>query len=198
MWAGQKKKFEEYAFILDFLPRGYPRESRPQFVGRPVAQAVGEDFFMLLELIPRPNVTLMPGERVFIGKGFREKIDRISRRLSYEDLTTFARDELPHIVEKIVKEHENRFVEFLNNASPLTTKMHSLELLPRIGKKTMWLIIKEREKSPFRSYEDFEKRTGITNIVGILVERILTELKGSERYYLFTVPPVLREKTAGP
>ncbi len=136
---------------------------------------------------------MTPGERVFIGRGFREKIDRIVRRLNYDDLTTFAKDELPKIVEKIVKERENRFVEFLNNAPPLTTKMHSLELLPRIGKKTMWLIIKEREREPFKSYEDFEKRTGISNIVGILTERILTELKGNERYYLFTVPPTTRE-----
>ncbi|MEM4647398.1 MAG: DUF655 domain-containing protein, partial [Candidatus Nezhaarchaeales archaeon] len=68
-----RKKFEEYAYILDFLPRGYPRESRPQFMGKPIAQAIGEDFFMLLELVPKPNVNLTIGERVFIGKGFREK-----------------------------------------------------------------------------------------------------------------------------
>ncbi|MEM4576770.1 MAG: DUF655 domain-containing protein [Candidatus Nezhaarchaeales archaeon] len=193
-----KKKFEEYAYVLDFLPRGYLRESRPQFMGKPIVQAVGEDFFMLLELVPKPNVLLSPGEKVFIGKGFREKIDRITRRLSYDDLTALAKDELPRIVEKIVREHEVRFVDFLNNASPLTTKMHSLELLPRIGKKTMWLIIKEREKAPFTSYEDFEKRTGISNIVEILTERILTELKGNEKYYLFTVAPVSKEKTTEP
>jgi len=188
-----KRKFEEYAYILDFLPRGYLRETRPQFMRKPIAQAIGEDFFMLLELIPKPHASLSPGERVFIGKGFREKIDRIVRRLNYEDLTAFAKDELPKIVEKIVREHENRFIDFLNNAPPLTTKMHSLELLPRVGKKTMWLIIKEREKEPFKSYEDFEKRTGIGNIIGILTERVLTELKGNERYYLFTVPPASKE-----
>lgn len=193
MLVKSRRKFEEYAYILDFLPRGYLRETRPQFMRKPIAQAIGEDFFMLLELVPKPYASLSPGEKVFIGKGFREKIDRIVRRLNYEDLTAFAKDELPKIVEKIVKEHENRFVDFLNNAPPLTTKMHSLELLPRIGKKTMWLIIKEREKEPFKSYEDFEKRTGISNIIGILTERILTELKGNERYYLFTVPPVSKE-----
>jgi len=191
--VGSKRRFEEYAYILDFLPHGYLTETRPQFMRKPIAQAIGEDFFMLLELMPKPYVSLIPGERVFIGKGFREKIDRIVRRLNYDDLTTFAKDELPKIVERIVKERENKFIEFLNNAPPLTTKMHSLELLPRIGKKTMWLIIKEREREPFKSYEDFEKRTGISNIVGILTERILTELKGNERYYLFTVPPTTRE-----
>jgi putative nucleotide binding protein len=198
LWARDKKKFEEYAYILDFLPRGYLRESRPHFMGKPIAQAVGEDFFMLLELVPKPNVPLSPGERVFIGKGFREKIDRITRRLSFEELTAFAKDELPRIVEKIVREREGKFVQFLNSAPPLTTKMHSLELLPRIGKKTMWAIIKEREKAPFVSYEDFEKRTGVNNIVGIIIERILTELKGNERYYLFTVPPIPKEKAVGP
>lgn len=199
MWSSKdKKKFEEYAYILDSLPRGYSRESRPQFMGKPIAQAIGEDFFMLLELVPKPNVHLTVGERVFIGKGFREKIDRITRRLSYDDLTAFAKDELLRIVEGVVRDHENRFVSFLNSAPPLTTKMHSLELLPRIGKKTMWLIIREREKAPFTSYEDFEKRTGVSNIVGIITERILTELKGGERYYLFTVAPVSRERSIGP
>lgn len=187
------RKFEEYAYILDFLPQGYLRETRPQFLRKPIAQAVGEDFFMLLELIPRPQVPLLPGERVFIGKGYREKIDRITRRLTYEDLTAFAKDELPKIIGKIVRGRENKFVEFLNNAPPLTTKMHSLELLPRIGKKTMWLIIKEREKEKFKSYEDFEKRTGISNIVEIITERVIMELRGNERYYLFTVPPVSKE-----
>jgi putative nucleotide binding protein len=196
--AKDKKKFEEYTYILDFLPRGYLREDRPQFMGKPIAQAIGEDFFMLLELVPKSNVSLSPGERIFIGKGFREKIERITRRLSYDELTAFAKDELPRTVERIVREHENRFVQFLNNAPPLTTKMHSLELLPRIGKKTMWVIIKEREKAPFTSYEDFEKRTGVNNIVSIMMERILAELKGNERYYLFTVPPVFKEKTTGP
>jgi len=192
-----RRKFEEYAYILDFLPRGYPRETRPQFMSKPIAQAIGEDFFMLLELIPKLNVNLAIGERVFIGKGFREKIDRITRLLGYEDLTSFAKDELTRIVEKIVKDHENRFVSFLNNAPPLTTKMHSLELLPRIGKKTMWIIIKERERTPFTSYEDFEKRTGVSNIVKIITERILTELKGGERYYLFAVAPVSKERSIG-
>ncbi|MDI9619918.1 MAG: DUF655 domain-containing protein [Candidatus Nezhaarchaeota archaeon] len=187
------RKFEEYAYILDFLPHGYLRETRPQFMRKPIAQAVGEDFFMLLELTPKPGVSLSAGERVFIGKGLRDKIDRIVRRLSYEDLTSFARDELSRVVEKIVREHENRFIEFFNVAPPLTTKMHSLELMPRIGKKTMWLIIKERERSPFKGYEDFERRTGVSNVVGILCERILTELKGNERYYLFTVAPVGKE-----
>ncbi|RLF13176.1 MAG: DUF655 domain-containing protein [Thermoprotei archaeon] len=190
---GGKRKFEEYAYILDFLPRGYLRETRPYFMRKPIAQAIGEDFFMLLELTPKPSVTLTPGERVFIGKGFREKIDRIVRRLVYEDLTAFAKDELPKIIEKIVRERENRFIDIINKAPPLTTKMHSLELLPRIGKKTMWLIIKEREKEPFKSYQDFEQRTGVSNIVGILVERVLMELRGSEKYYLFTVPPAPKE-----
>jgi putative nucleotide binding protein len=35
----------------------------------------------------------------------------------------------------MVKEQEERFVEFFNKAEPITTKLHQLELLPGIGKR---------------------------------------------------------------
>jgi len=182
------KKFEEYAYILDYLPRGHPFDRRPIHLRKPVALAVGEDFFTLLELVPKEGVVLTPGERVFIGKGVRDKVDHISRRVSYDELTATAKDELVRIVNKLVNENEKRFVEIFNNAPPLTTRMHSLELIKGIGKKKLWELLEERKKKPFESFKDLEERVGLRNVAEAVKERILEELKGGQRYYLFVRP----------
>jgi len=131
------KKFEEYAYVLDHLPRGYPDDTRPIFKKEPLVQAVGDTYFTLLELVPRKGVRFSPQEAIFIGRDRREKIDHVKRRITFDVLSATARSELPFIVEKLVEKSEQRFVDFFNNARPLTTRMHSLELLPGIGKKLM-------------------------------------------------------------
>ena len=49
---------EEYAIILDFVPYGYPLDTRAR--NFPVAQAIGKKYLILLELIPKKGVTLHP------------------------------------------------------------------------------------------------------------------------------------------
>jgi len=183
------RRFEEYAYVLDYLPQGHPLDRRPLHLRKPIVQAVGEDFFTLLELVPREGVVLSPGDRVFIGRGVRDKIDHISRRISYDELTASAKDELVKVVERIVRENERRFVEVFNSAPALTTRMHSLELLRGVGKKKLWEILEERKKRPFESYKDIEERTGLRNVAEAIKERILEELKGGQRYYLFVRQP---------
>lgn len=190
------KKFEEYAYVLDYLPQGRPFDGRPAHQRRPIALAVGEDFFTLLELTPKEGAVLSPSERVFIGKGFRDKVDHVNRRISYDELTIAAKDELERVIEKIVNENEKRFVEIFNVAPPLTTRMHSLELIRGIGKKKLWEILEERKKRPFESFKDIEERVGLRNIAKAIKERILEEIKGNERYYLFVRPaPKTAEKS---
>lgn len=192
------RKFEEYAYILDYLPQGRPFNGRPAHQRRPIALAVGEDFFTLLELTPKEGVVLAPSERVFIGKGFRDKIDHVNRRVSYDELTITAKDELEKIIDKLVTENEKRFVEVFNTAPPLTTRMHSLELIRGIGKKKLWEILEERKKRPFESFKDVEERVGLRNVAKAIKERILEEIKGKERYYLFVRPaPKIAERTPG-
>ena len=62
-------KKEEYAVILEYLPNGYPLEKKMM----PVAQAIGTINLALLELVPRKDVSLAIGEKVYIGEGKREK-----------------------------------------------------------------------------------------------------------------------------
>ncbi|OYT62513.1 MAG: hypothetical protein B6U69_01570 [Thermofilum sp. ex4484_15] len=177
--------YEEYAYILDYLPYGFYAPGRPRSRG-PVAQAVGEIYFTLLELIPYEGVELNVRERVYVGKGISDKIMRVSRRLRYEELTARARAELPSVIEEIVSKREREFVEFFNKAQPLTPRMHSLELLRGVGKKTLWRILEERKRNPFNSFKDIEERAKISNVRKLIVERILNEIIDSrEKYHLF-------------
>jgi len=190
------KKFEEYAYVLDHLPRGYPDDTRPIFKKEPLVQAVGDTYFTLLELVPRKGVRFSPQEAIFIGRDRREKIDHVKRRITFDVLSATARSELPFIVEKLVEKSEQRFVDFFNNARPLTTRMHSLELLPGIGKKLMWDLLEERRKAPFTSFQDIAERTGIRAPNELIVKRIMVELSGEDKYNLFTRKPAV-EKEAG-
>jgi putative nucleotide binding protein len=174
---------EEYVIVLDYLSQGYAASFKKQ----PVAQAVGEEFFSLLELIPRQP--LMLRERVYIGPDKREKIQSIRGRMSYENLTMGAKNELPGVISEIVKKNEKKYVEFFNKTGPITMRQHSLELLPNIGKKHMWDIINEREKKPFESFEDISSRVKLMpDPVRVISERILEELKGKAKFNLFVRP----------
>ncbi|HIQ49656.1 MAG TPA: DUF655 domain-containing protein [Nanoarchaeota archaeon] len=173
---------DEYAIVLDFLPRGYGY-GKPE----PIAQVIGTSFFTLLEVVPREGVVLKPGDKVYIGPGKREEIDHIKRRINYEKLTAFAKSELEEIIKRIVEENEERFVEFFNKAQPLTVRLHQLELLPGIGKKHMWEILEERKKQPFKSFEDIKARVKLLpDPKELITKRILMEIKGEdEKYRIF-------------
>ena len=177
-------EYEEYAYVLDYLPEGYLDLNSGRRTGKPVAQVLGEKAFTLLEVTPK--VDLMLYERVFVGKGNRDKILLINKKISYNDLTDTAKAELPYVVEEIIKNNEERFVQFFNVAPPITNRLHSLELLPGIGKKHMWEIIEERQREPFKSFEDLRKRVkGLPDPVKMIAKRIVDELQDKDRYKLF-------------
>ncbi|MGQ4833303.1 MAG: DUF655 domain-containing protein [Candidatus Asgardarchaeia archaeon] len=179
----QRESYEEYAYILDFLPEGYFTSFQRR--REPVAQAIGDSYFTLLELTPKPGVIVEVGERVYIGRGFRQKIAHVKGKISYDDLTATAKSELPRILEEIVINKESFFIEFFNRAGPLTPKLHSIELLPGVGKKTMWEILEERKKRPFESFKDLSERTSISDPVKLIVKRIEIELQDNEKYHIF-------------
>ena len=92
------------------------------------------------------------------------------------------------MIEKIVKNREKWFVNFFNTSQAITPRMHALELIPGIGKKYMWQILEEREKAPFKDFEDLQKRVNLPNPVKLLTRRILEEISGESKYNLFTRP----------
>lgn len=148
---------------------------------------------MLLELAPLAGIQLRIGDAISLTGGLDKQVIRVVGRISYEDLTATAKAELPGIIEKIVMKREKDFVEFFNKAEPLTTKMHSLELLRGIGKKTLWRILNERKKKPFSSFQDIRDRVRI-DPVKLITERVIEELREPQRHYLFVVPPRKRRQ----
>lgn len=177
---------EEIAIVLDFLPNGYPFDRTPSHRKNAIVQAIGKKHFILLELVPKKEASIQPGEEIYIGDGKREKIHHILGRLEPSKITRTAEEELKFVVEKLVSENESRFVEFFNKAAPLTTRMHQIELLPGLGKKHMWEIIEERRVEPFESFADIKKRVKLMpDPKKIIINRIIKEMTGNEKHHLF-------------
>ncbi|MGC8699461.1 MAG: DUF655 domain-containing protein [Candidatus Micrarchaeia archaeon] len=181
----KREELEEYAVVIDFLPTGKSFSANPE----PIAELLGESRFTLLEAVPKPGVVLHIGERVYIGKGERDKIALIKSRLSYSELTEGAKNELPNAIASIVKANEKRFVEIFNTAGPLNIREHKLELFPGIGKRHLNAILAAREEKKFESFEDLTSRVKLLqDPVKLIVDRVLIELKGESRFFLLTRP----------
>ena len=178
---------EQYAYIIDFLPTGHAEDTRPIHLRQPIAQALGADYYILLELSIKENVRVEIEKKVFVGKGERDVVKHVERRLSYEELTHSAKIELPYMIEKIVKDNEAKYVEFYNIAQPITTRLHMLELLPGIGKKMMWAVIDERKKGKFKSFADIETRIkGLHHPEKLIAKRIEEEIQDQNiKYRMF-------------
>jgi putative nucleotide binding protein len=178
-----QRKYEEYAYILDFTLRGKSNTVR----GREgiIIQAIGEERLTLLELLGVQNMSFEVGERVYIGREGRDKVMSVLGRLDYADISQSAKNELPNIVEIIVVANEKRFIDYMNISQPITPRIHALELIPGIGKTYMMTIIKERDKKRFESFEDIQNRVGLRDPAKLISKRIIDEIAGEARMNLF-------------
>jgi len=177
------RKYEEYAYVLDFISRGKSSTVR----GREgiIVTAIGEDRLTLLEVLGIPNSTFDIGEKIYIGKEGRTKVLSVLGKMDYDKISSSAQSELPTVVENIVTVNESKFVAYLNNARPLTPRIHALELIPGIGKTYMKTMLEEREKKQFESYQDLQERVGFKEPIKHISERIMDEITGESRMNLF-------------
>lgn len=193
-----KQKFEYFGYILDIFEderlvkrieykEGRRVERKVRIFGK-IAQVVGDQYFMLFEVLIKTDANVSIMDRVYIGPGPKAKVDLIIQKITYDKLTSIAKGELERAVTKIIQLNEDRWIRFLNTAGPITPKLHTLELLPHIGKKKMWQIIREREIKPFTNFEDFLNRTGIDPVKAI-AGRVLDEIINEQKYYLFVIKP---------
>ena len=176
MSSERRTKKEDYVYVLAIVPDIKSRED--------ILQVIGERYFSLLEVVPLRRKYEI-GERLYIGKGEKRKIEKVLRRINYANLSQEAETNLIDVLEKIIEKNENFFVNFFNKAGPITTRLHSLQLIPGIGKTLIWKIIEERKKKPFESFEDIVNRTKIKDPRKMLAKRIIEELKGDCKRYLF-------------
>jgi putative nucleotide binding protein len=183
-----EKRYEEYAYVLDYLAHGRP-QAKPSYRAGALVQVVGEEYFTMLEATLREGLLKKTGDRVYVGKEARQEVTYIIGRISYEELTSAARTELPVVIEKIVLNREAWFINFFNTAQAITPRMHALELIPGIGKKYMWQIINERDRMPFKNFLDLQQRANIPSPPKLITKRVLEELSGESKYRLFTRAP---------
>ena len=178
-----QRKYEEYAYVLDFTQRGKSTTVR----GRDgiIIQAIGEERLTLLELLGFQNMNFDVGERVYIGREGRDKVMSVLGRLEYNLISQSAKNDLTNIVEKIVTANEKRFIDYINTAQPITPRIHALELIPGIGKTYMMTIIKERDKKKFESFTDVQNRVGLRDPAKLIAKRIIDEIAGDARMNLF-------------
>lgn len=184
-----EKRYEEHAYVLDYLPHGRGSTRPSGYRAGGVVQVVGKDFFTLLEAIVKEGLVLKPHDKVYVGKEKREEVTYIIGRVNFADLTANAKMELPNVIEEIVLSRERWFVNFFNTAQAVTPRMHAMELVPGIGKKYMWQIINERERKLFESFKDLQNRTNMPDPAKLVTKRIIEELSGESKYRLFTRTP---------
>ncbi|WP_336344051.1 DUF655 domain-containing protein [Halalkalicoccus ordinarius] len=173
------------AIVLDYLPHGRADDDRPSYQKPPIAFAVDAEDFRLYELTLGEDADVRIADRID-PENEPEGVDRIER-IEHDDLSSGARSELEYVVADLIDEEEERFVSFYNDAQPITLRLHQLNLLPGIGKKLRNTILDERKRRPFEGFEDLEERvSGLHDPKGVLVDRILEEIREDElKYRLF-------------
>jgi len=179
----QPRKYEEYAYVLDFVERGKSSTVR----GREgiIVTGIGEDRLTLLEILGVPDSSFEVGERIYIGKEGRTKVLSVLGKMVHGKISSTAQNELAGVVEIIVNQNEKKFLDYINNSQPLTPRIHALELIPGIGKTYMKLILEEREKKKFESFDDLQNRVGLKEPIKQICKRILEEITGETRMNLF-------------
>ena len=179
----QLRKYEEYAYVLDYKSRSKSSTVR----GRTgvIITAIGEERLTLLEILGIENSTFDVGERIYVGKEGRSKVQSVLGKMDYVKIPDAAKNEIPTVVKLIVTKNETKLVDYINKAQPLTPRIHALELIPGIGKTYLGVLIKEREKSLFVSFDDIEKRAGLKEPIKHLSQRIIEEISGETRMNLF-------------
>ncbi len=171
--------------VLDFLAHGRSDDDRPQYQKSPLAYALGVERFQLYELTVDADADVGIGDELVVDPP-DERPPHIEsvRQVEHGDLSGGAQSELEYAVEDIVEEDERRFVDFYNEAQPVTLRLHQLNLLPGIGKKLRNTILDQRKRKPFESFAELEERvSGLHDPEGVIVDRIMEELRERDLKY---------------
>ena len=181
---------EEWVWVLDYLPYGRETDNRPVYQKKPLIHALGDNKLILMELIPIEGKIPPAHTKTHIGGRDEEYVERVKSRIPYDDLSNGAKLELPLVLEDYVAANEERFVQFFSKAEPLSMRQNSLELLPGVGKKLMLDVLEESKKGPFDGFAGLKARVpALHNPEKLIVQRIIEEMKGGQKYYVFAAQP---------
>ncbi len=180
------KKFRELA-ILDLLLHGHPEEDKPSWAKTPIAQVLTFPDFVLYEVKVNKNSDIEVQEQKTYEEFLNEeKLKEVIKKIDYNDLTSTSKALILSILEKDVLKFEEEFINFFNNSTSITPRMHALKLLPGVGQKHMWEIIEARQRQKFGTFQDISDRTSISKPTKLIAQRIIKELQRDVKYYLFS------------
>ena len=93
--TAQSRKYEEYAYVLDFSTRGRSKTVR----GREgvIVTALGEERLTLLEILGLDESEFEIGEKIYIGKEGRTKVQSVLGKLDFEQISDSAQTELNNV-----------------------------------------------------------------------------------------------------
>jgi putative nucleotide binding protein len=166
--------------LLDVLPNGRPDDDRPPHRKSPVAYGLGTASFRLYELSLTDDADVSVSDWIDIDG---PSVGRY-HEVSVDDLTRNAAAEIEYAVADIVESDERRFVDFYNEAGPITLRLHQLNLLPGVGKKLRNNVLDERKRGPFESFEEVSERvSGLHSPRDVIVERIVEEIREEDLKY---------------
>ena len=182
--ASEPEASSREAVIVDYLPHGRPDDTRPQYQKASLAYALETQSFELVELTLTEDADVNIVDRIPIDDAAEDSVIEEVTTIEYDDLSNSAVSELEYAVEAIIDADEQRFVDFYNDAQPISLRLHQLNLLPGIGKKLRNKIIDKRKRQPFESFADLADRVGgLHNPKEIIAERILEELRDEDLKY---------------
>tara|TARA_A100001037_G_scaffold306807_1_gene355876 strand:- start:13137 stop:13694 length:558 start_codon:yes stop_codon:yes gene_type:complete len=175
--------------VLDYLAHGRDGDESPQYRRSKLIQAIVEDGFVLCELVLNRGPMGTIGDSIDITD-YNEHIECI-RQIEYEDLSVGAKSELDRTIRDIIENDNQKFVNFFNDSTPVSIRLHQLNLLPGVGGKLRDRILEYRKYSSFESFGDLEEKIeGLHKPQEIILNRILEEIKDPNmKYRLFVHSP---------
>jgi putative nucleotide binding protein len=181
------KKFRD-VIILDVLPHGHPNDDKPSWSRIPITQVITLPDFVLYEVKINKDADIQVQEKATYEEfQTQNKLKDVIKKIDYNDLTNTSKALIQPILEKEVLKYEEDFVNFFNNSTAITPRMHALKLLPGIGQKHMWEILNARNKQKFTTFQDISDRTSISNPAKLIAQRIIKELQREGiKYYIFS------------
>ena len=88
-------------------------------------------------------------------------------------------------MEQAWNKNEMKYLGYLNNIQAVTPRLHGIEMIPGVGRKTMGQILKERDKQLFTNFNDLHLRGRLKEPVTQIAKRIIEEISGSSKINLF-------------
>ncbi|MCL5420621.1 MAG: DUF655 domain-containing protein [Candidatus Parvarchaeota archaeon] len=173
---------DEYAYVLEYLPFGLPDSK-----DRKAEAIILTDSLGLLLVALKKDVAVEAGAKVYIGENKREEVHHIIQRTTPDKLNGNGMQMLTEKINSIVTENEEKYIGIINKLGSVNVRLHSLSLIPGVGKKMVQKILDERNKGEFKSYSDFDERVGFASgIARSIAERIEEELENRDKYKIFT------------